>query len=90
MLTGQDQLADKEVGFGAGADDYLTKPFFLEELFLRVQSLLRRASGSIDNTLRAGDMKLDPLSFSVTRGTEQLNVSRTEFMLLEFLMRHPR
>lgn len=91
MLTGQDQLPDKEMGFGSGADDYLTKPFFLEELFLRVQSLLRRAGGwAADSVLRAGDLLLDSTTFSVMRGSERLNISRMEFLLLEFLMRHPK
>jgi DNA-binding response OmpR family regulator len=90
MLTGQSKLLDKEIGFGAGADDYLTKPFQMEELLLRVQALLRRSSSSADNILRAGNLKMDPSSFSVWRGEERIHLSRVEFALLEFFMRHPR
>ncbi len=90
MLTGQDQLIDKEIGFGSGADDYLTKPFYMEELFLRVQALLRRTSRTVDNVLRAGGLKLDPITFTVFRGEKQLNLSRGEFALLEFFMRNPK
>ncbi|MBX9721263.1 MAG: response regulator transcription factor [Candidatus Obscuribacterales bacterium] len=90
MLTGRDQLVDKERGFGAGADDYLTKPFHIEELFMRVQALLRRASGLLSDVLHAGDLQLDPATFTVLRCNESLNLSRTEFALLEFFMRHPK
>jgi DNA-binding response OmpR family regulator len=90
MLTGSDLLIDKEVGFGAGADDYLTKPFHLEELSLRVQALLRRASGAVDNVLRRGILKLDPVTHTVFRGEESVNLSPIEFSLLEFFMRHPK
>ena len=90
FLTGQDSLGDKQVGFGCGADDYLVKPFFLEELFLRIQALLRRSSRSSDNILCAGPLKLDIMTFSVYRGDELLNLTRGEFALLEFFMRNPR
>jgi DNA-binding response OmpR family regulator len=90
MLTGQDKLIDKEVGFGAGVDDYLTKPFHMEELLLRVQALLRRSSALPDNVLHAGELSLDPSTFTVWRGTERIHLSRVEFALLEFFMRHPR
>ncbi len=90
MLTGQDKLIDKEIGFGVGVDDYLTKPFHMEELMLRVQALLRRSSVLPENVLRAGDLSLDTTTFSVCRGDERLQLSKMEFSLLEFFMRHPK
>lgn len=92
MLTGQDQLIDKEMGFSSGADDYLTKPFYLEELYMRVQALLRRSSKAVanDHVLRGGELKLDPVAFTVSRGEESLSFSRMEFALLEFFMRNPK
>jgi DNA-binding response OmpR family regulator len=90
MLTGQDRLRDKEQGFAAGADDYLTKPFFMEEIFCRVQAILRRASASINPVLHAGELKLNPVSFTVFRGDERLSLTRIEFALLELFMRNPK
>lgn len=90
MLTGKDRLIYKEMGFNAGADDYLTKPFHIEELFLRAQALLRRSTHSVDEVLRVGDLRLDPVTFTVMRGDTRLHLSRIEFSLLEFFMRHPK
>lgn len=90
MLTGQGKISDKEIGFGVGADDYLTKPFHMEELVLRVHALLRRSSALPDNILRAGDLSLDTATFSVWRGEERIQLSKMEFSLLEFFMRHPK
>lgn len=90
MLTGKDKIRDKEMGFGLGADDYLTKPFHMEELMMRVQALLRRANTLISNTLKAGNITLDPNTFSVWRADEKINLSKIEFALLEFFMRHPK
>ena len=90
FLTGQDKLIDKEMGFGSGADDYLTKPFYLEELFLRVQAVLRRSSKTTEDVLRSGALKLDPIAYTVERGEEKLSFSKMEFALLEFLMRNPK
>lgn len=90
MLTGKDTILDKEIGFGVGADDYLTKPYNIKELMARVQALLRRSSPLIDKTLSAGNIKLDPDSFTVWRDEEKIALSKIEFALLEFFMRHPK
>jgi DNA-binding response OmpR family regulator len=89
MLTGRSAIEDKEQGFDAGADDYLTKPFNFKELSMRVRALLRRASGLASNCLTVGDIVLDPVSYSVTKGGEEVRLQRNEFALLEFLMRNP-
>ncbi len=89
MLTGKSGIEDKTEGFGAGADDYLTKPANLKELSLRVTALLRRASGQTSNLIKISDIVLDPESFSVTKGGREVRLQRKEFALLEFLMRNP-
>jgi DNA-binding response OmpR family regulator len=90
ILTGKDSMADKEVGFTAGADDYLTKPFDHRELLLRIKALLRRGrlSASSD-TLNFGDLTLDPATYSVEQGGVPIKLTPKEFGLLEFFMRHP-
>ena len=88
MLTARDAVSDRVVGLDAGADDYLTKPFALEELLARVRALLRRSSPEHEGTLRVGDLELDPRSRRVTRGDRALELTRTEFALLELLMRN--
>jgi DNA-binding response OmpR family regulator len=90
FVTGQDQLKDKEEGYSAGADDYLIKPFFFEELSLKVQAILRRTGAAVDNILHAGELELNTATFTVFRGGEQLQLTRREFDLLEFLMRNPK
>lgn len=89
MLTGRDHIDDKEKGLDSGADDYLTKPCQPRELAARVRALIRRASPALDNVLQAGSLVLDPQKWSVTKGGQSLNLSKREFKLLEFLMRHP-
>jgi len=90
MLTGKSQLAEKELGLDAGFDDYLVKPFEIRELTARVRALLRRGAGKLDsNTLRVGQVELDPHGFSVTKGGEDIKLVPKEFAILEFLMRHP-
>lgn len=89
MLTGMRTLGDKEQGFGAGADDYVTKPCDVKEVALRVRALLRRAAGLSQTNLCIGDLELDPVKYRVTRGGEEIILLPTEFALLEFLMRHP-
>ena len=90
MLTGKSTLSDKSTGFGAGADDYLTKPFELPELVLRIQALLRRANRAAPSSLlRACDLELDTAALTVTRAGVELKLLPKETALLEFLMRHP-
>jgi two-component system response regulator MprA len=88
MLTARDAVSDRVVGLDAGADDYLTKPFALEELLARVRALLRRSSPEHDGGLRVGDLELDPRSRLVRRGARAIELTRTEFALLELLMRN--
>jgi DNA-binding response OmpR family regulator len=89
LLTGKSSLTDKESGFGAGADDYLTKPFHMKELSMRLRSLLRRAdSGFAGDLLKYRDIDLDVKTHRVTRGGKELQLLPKEFALLEFLMRH--
>lgn len=88
MLTARDAVSDRVVGLDAGADDYLTKPFALEELLARVRALLRRDHPGHDNGLRVHDLELDPRTRLVTRGARTIELTRTEFALLELLMRN--
>jgi two-component system, OmpR family, response regulator MprA len=92
MLTARDAVADRVSGLDAGADDYLVKPFALPELLARVRALLRRAApeGDQNETLRFSDLALDPLSFEVHRNGRPIELTRTEFLLLELFLRHPR
>jgi two-component system response regulator MprA len=91
MLTARDAVSDRVAGLDAGADDYLVKPFALEELLARVRALLRRATPGADRRpLRFGDLVLDPLSHEVRRDERRIELTRTEFSLLELFLRHPR
>ncbi len=90
MLTARDAVKDRVAGLDAGADDYLVKPFALEELFARVRALLRRTGGDSDEVLRFAELELDPRTREVQRGSERLELTRTEFSLLELFMRNPR
>jgi two-component system, OmpR family, response regulator MprA len=94
MLTARDAVADRVSGLDAGADDYLVKPFALPELLARVRALLRRAKSedgqNSSETLRFSDLELDPLSFEVHRNGRRIELTRTEFLLLELFLRHPR
>jgi two-component system, OmpR family, response regulator MprA len=91
MLTARDQVSDRVAGLDAGADDYLPKPFALEELLARLRALLRRIGPSeSQSVLLLADLSLDPASREVTRGERRLRLTRTEFSLLELLLRHPR
>jgi two-component system response regulator MprA len=91
MLTARDQVADRVAGLEAGADDYLVKPFALEELVARVRALMRRlGTDETATTLRFADLELDTGTREVRRGDESLTLTRTEFALLELFMRNPR
>lgn len=91
MLTGKKQIADKEVGFNAGVDDYLTKPFVLKELSLRIRALLARTGRtSSEHTLQVRNIVLKPSSFHVTKDGKEVHLLPKEFALLEFFMRHPQ
>jgi two-component system, OmpR family, response regulator MprA len=91
MLTALGTVPDRVEGLEAGADDYLTKPFAVEELLARVRALLRRSQPASDRaTLAYGDLGLDPGTREVRRGERQLDLSPTEFSLLELFLRHPR
>ena len=90
MLTARDAVENRVEGLDAGADDYVTKPFALEELLARVRALIRRSIEGADERLRFADLELDPGTREVTRGGEQIELTRTEFSLLELFMRNPR
>jgi two-component system, OmpR family, response regulator MprA len=90
MLTARDGVPDRVKGLDAGADDYLVKPFALEELSARLRALLRRSSGPVGERLRHADLDLDPGGHTVTRAGREVELTRTEFLLLELFLRHPR
>jgi two-component system, OmpR family, response regulator MprA len=91
MLTARDEVSDRVAGLDAGADDYVVKPFALEELLARIRALLRRAGPAEDDgALRFAEVVLDPATREVRRGTRQIELTRTEFLLLELFLRNPR
>jgi two-component system, OmpR family, response regulator TrcR len=93
FLTAWDSVADRVTGLTAGGDDYMTKPFSLEELVARLRGLLRRSAylaPTDGETLTVGDLVLDSATREVTRGEEPISLTSTEFELLRFLMRNPR
>jgi two-component system, OmpR family, response regulator MprA len=90
MLTARDQVTDRVAGLDAGADDYLVKPFALEELLARLRALLRRTTPEDEGVLRFADLVLDPSTYEARRGERVIETTRTEYLLLELLMRHPR
>jgi len=89
MLTARAEVEDRVAGLDAGADDYLGKPFALDELLARVRALLRRTPSS-DEPLRFADLALDPAARAVSRNGRPIELTRTEFALLELLIRNPR
>ncbi|MEU7524844.1 response regulator transcription factor [Saccharothrix sp. NPDC042600] len=94
VLTARDAVSDRVSGLDAGADDYLPKPFALEELLARLRALLRRAAADAaepaGTVLRFGDLELDPNTRDVRRGDRPISLTRTEFALLELFLAHPK
>jgi two-component system response regulator MprA len=93
VLTARDAVGDRVDGLDAGADDYLTKPFALQELLARLRALLRRVvphEDGVDETLGFADLTMDLASREVTRGNRSMELTRTEFTLLEMFLRRPR
>lgn len=93
VLTARDSVSERVAGLDAGADDYLPKPFALEELLARMRALLRRTSSDDAGDTQAlafGDLTLDPVTREVHRGSRPISLTRTEFSLLEMLMANPR
>jgi two-component system response regulator MprA len=88
MLTARDAVSDRVGGLDAGADDYLTKPFVLEELLARIRALLRRSYSEEEGSLRVDDLELSSRTRLVRRGDREVDLTRTEFSLLELLMRN--
>jgi len=91
ILTARDAIDDRVAGLDVGADDYLVKPFALKELQARLRALLRRAGDSDDGeVLEFDDLVLDPVAHEVRRGERRIELTKTEFLLLELFLRHPR
>ncbi|MFH8881985.1 response regulator transcription factor [Streptomyces californicus] len=94
FLTARDAVEDRIAGLTAGGDDYVTKPFSLEEVVARLRGLIRRSGSAVagrsESTLVVGDLVLDEDSHEVSRGGQSIHVTATEFELLRFLMRNPR
>ncbi|WP_299575813.1 response regulator transcription factor [uncultured Williamsia sp.] len=93
VLTARDSVSERVSGLDAGADDYLPKPFALEELLARLRALLRRAGADVEadsESMEFSDLRLDPVTRDVSRGERPISLTRTEFALLEMLMANPR
>ncbi|MGI9584228.1 MAG: response regulator transcription factor [Acidimicrobiia bacterium] len=89
MLTAKAAVGDRVEGLDAGADDYMTKPFALDELLARIRALLRRSSGDVSEVMRFEDLVIDPASRTAMRGDRELGLTKTEFDLLLLLARRP-
>lgn len=88
ILTARDRWSDKVAGFDAGADDYVAKPFHMEEVLARVRALLRRASGNASSEMTCGDLALDTSSARVTVNGNAIKLTSLEFRLLSYMMHH--
>lgn len=88
MLTAKGQVEDKVKGLDIGADDYMTKPFAFMELLARIRALIRRPHKTEGNVLTVGDLTLDTTTYDVKRGDTRIRLSKKEFALLQYLMRH--
>ena len=89
VLSARDEIDDRVRGLQAGADDYVVKPFALEEVVARLHALLRRRTAGEDEALAVGDLRLDPRTRSARRGERDLDLTRREFELLQLFLRHP-
>ena len=89
MLTGKGEIAEKELGFETGADDYLSKPFELRELGMRLRALLRRSPTAVSNELKLHDLVLDTVKHKVSKNGKEIKLLPRDFSLLEFFMRYP-
>lgn len=89
MLTGHDTVSDRELGLDMGAADYICKPFHIRELLARVRSVLRRGTEPSSSLIKVGRLELDSARFTLTVAGLEVEISRTDFALLEFFMRHP-
>lgn len=89
MLSARDLVEDRVGGLNAGADDYLVKPFAMQELMARLRALMRRQADDPRSTLKVADLELDPLTRRACRGTRQIILTAKEFAVLEYLMRRP-
>jgi two-component system, OmpR family, response regulator QseB len=89
IVTARDEVQHRVAGLDAGADDYIVKPFDLDEVMARMRSVLRRAAGRGDSSIQHGELKLDPVSHTVERSGVQVNLSAHEFAVLEALLQRP-
>lgn len=89
LLTARDAVADRVSGLDAGADDYLVKPFAFTELLARLRALARRPPTALAPILTVGDIRLDPSTQQVWRGDEEIELTRREFAVLDYLLRNP-
>jgi len=88
ILTAKGQTEDKVAGLNCGADDYLTKPFAFTEMLARIKALTRRPKQALDTVLKVNNLSLNTLTYELKRQNKSITISKTEYALLEYLMRH--